>query len=413
MKSLIALMLAASCVGQTERPRRRGAGARSKGGWERVFGEPRNAVLFVLGSVVLLGGGRRLLNAWRGRDAVARLDDPNVTREAVAAVVDYGRNGLMDLFRLLEKSPDSELRDAAGHAISVLWARDDLIAEEEKALVRRGFRVEWEARRRYPRALHRPIPVKVRYGVPFLQESGPGVRPNQLEWSYRIAGAKRASLEVFSPWVRGPGLASFELIPADFETNGPHKLALHARVKTVDLTESWEIELPHIPFSFELDPRLDVEAIQAMSDDTRAEVRARSVRLVPLDLERSGRVPAFFPLDSTLAIRDLPALEFSGPLPCDLAHAIEVEIEGITSRFAAGEVVIHAQETALDSPLPRDHPLTLSPIDHGSDLGRPGLRRLRVHLIPDPTRGWADPDVRSLWPRTIETDWVEVEIVRR
>jgi hypothetical protein len=28
-------------------------------------------------------------------------------------------------------------------------------------------------------------------------------------------------------------------------------------------------------------------------------------------------------------------------------------------------------------------------------------------------KGWADPDIRSIWSEPIATDWVEVEVVRR
>ena len=59
------------------------------------------------------------------------------------------------------------------------------------------------------------------------------------------------------------------MIPADFETDGPHRLVLQARVRTVGLTDSWELELPHIPFSFEFDPRLAVDALFALPDDAR------------------------------------------------------------------------------------------------------------------------------------------------
>jgi hypothetical protein len=27
--------------------------------------------------------------------------------------------------------------------------------------------------------------------------------------------------------------------------------------------------------------------------------------------------------------------------------------------------------------------------------------------------GWTDPDIRSVWPGTIETVWINVELVRR
>ena len=60
-------------------------------------------------------------------------------------------------------------RDAAGRAIAALWAQDQLIAEEEQALVRRGYAANWSARRRYPRAIRSEIPITVTYGLPFLQ----------------------------------------------------------------------------------------------------------------------------------------------------------------------------------------------------------------------------------------------------
>ncbi len=41
--------------------------------------EPRTTVLVVLGGVVLLGGGRRLLQGWKARKAVARLSEPDIT----------------------------------------------------------------------------------------------------------------------------------------------------------------------------------------------------------------------------------------------------------------------------------------------------------------------------------------------
>jgi hypothetical protein len=49
------------------------------------------------------------------------------------------------------------------------------------------------------------------------------------------------------------------------------------------------------------------------------------------------------------------------------------------------------------------------------DLGieRPGTYRLRAVLEPDADRGWGDPEIRSIWPEAIVTDWLEVEVVRR
>jgi hypothetical protein len=416
LRSLAAAILAGSALGQVGGSRPKRPAGRVPTTWERWVGQPRNAVLFVLAAVLLGGGGRKLLQAWRARGAIGRLDDPAVTTEAVEAAADHGRAGLLELFRLLGSSESQAIRDAAGHALSVLWARDELIAEEEKALVRRGYQVRWTARRRYPRGLRSPIPIAVAYGVHFLREGGPGASPENLEWSHRVMGARRASLEVFSPWVAGPGRAGFELIPSDFETDGPHKLVLQARVRTLGLTEPWELEVPHVPFTFEFDPRLDVRALLALPDDARAAAFARAVRLggrppAPVGAEAE---PSFLKLNEGLAVRDVPGLEVTPPLPCDLAHAIEVEFAGVPGRFAAGALTLSGQgegRTDVASPALRFQVGPVAPVP-AEAIERPGRRPIRARLVPDPDRGWADPDVRSIWPGTIETDWVEVEIVR-
>src|SRR4051794_2249171 len=283
--------LAALAAGQVGASARRRGGAvegRAKPaarGWGRWLGEPRAAVLIVLFLVVVIGGGRKLLQGWRGRKAVVRLAEPDVTIDDIEAAVPYGREGLMDLFRLLGTAESAEMRQAAGHAISVIWARDDLIAEEEQALVRRGFSVTWRARRRYPRALRAPIPIGVSYGLPFLREGGGGIAPTNLEWSHVILGARRATLESPSPWKAGPVEAEFTLIPGDFETNGPHRLVLQARARTAGLSESWELALPQMPLSIEFDPLLNVEALFTLADAARAEAFAQGVGLVAPDAD--------------------------------------------------------------------------------------------------------------------------------
>jgi hypothetical protein len=46
-------------------------------------------------------------------------------------------------------------------------------------------------------------------------------------------------------------------------------------------------------------------------------------------------------------------------------------------------------------------------------IERPGVRRARILIEADLDRGWADPDIRSIWPGQTESNWVEVEIVRQ
>ena len=385
---------------------------RRRPGVNRWLSEPRNAVFLVLASTLLIGGGRKLLHAWRSRAAVARLTDPNVAPADVSAAVDHGRAGLTDLFRILGTSDSGPLRDAAGNALAALWSRDDLIAEEEKALVRRGFVATWLARRRYPRGLRSPISVSIAYGVPFLRDRDGEVGPGNLEWSHRIVGARRAALETFSDWKAGPASAEFTLVPDDFESNGPHRLVLHARVRTSGLTDSWELELPQVPFHFELDPNLAVDALLALADGPRGEEIARAVRLQGPESDGSGG-PVFLDLNPEMALRDPPALVVATPLPRDLAHGLEIEIEGVPDRLVAGAVVLSGQGVGRDPSGARSFALgPLAPIRREA-VERPGRYRLRAILTPNPDLGWADPDVRSIWPGTIETPWVEVQVVRR
>jgi hypothetical protein len=106
------------------------------------------------------------------------------------------------------------------------------------------------------------------------------------------------------------------------------------------------------------------------------------------------------------------------PLPCDLAHRILLEIDQVAERFQAGLILLSGQgdsrsASAEISVSTQCFPIgPVSPIPRES-IGQPGTRRLRVWLEPDPDRGWTDPDVRSIWPGTIETGWINVEIVRR
>ena len=406
------VLLAGGAIGQAGPPRRGRPGARPARGW-RWLGDPRSAVLIALGSVLLLGGGRKLLTGWRSRNAVARLGELNVTVEAIEEAAAHGRAGLLDLFRILGTAETEALRHAAGHALTVLWAQDQLIAEEEQAVVRRGYTVNWHARRRYPRALRSAIPIGVDYGLPFFRLEGAGVTPANLEWSHRILGAERAGLEAFTPWTRGPGHAEFAINPADFDGKGPHRIEIQARVRTVGLTSIWEIALPHIPFSFELDPILEPEGLMGLADSSREEWLARAVRLESAAPgERSAS--EYLNLNDDLALRDPPTLVVTTPLPTDLAHAAGVEFEDVRGQFAAGEIVLSGQGTGRAEPeAVRRFPLgPLAPLPLDA-IDRPGPRRMRVILNADADKGWADPEIRSIWPGRIVTDWVDVRVVRR
>ncbi len=394
---------------------RRTTGAESARSW--LF-EPKTAIWIALGAALVLGGGRKLLASWRARRAIARLAFPNVTPEEIELVADHGRAGVWELLRVFSAPGTShEQQAAAGRALARLWKRDELVAEEEQAVVRRGFAVTWKARRRYPRALRSEIPISVGYEVPFLRDDGRGVGPDNLEWSHRVLGARRAALEEFSAWKPGRGQVSFTIVPGDFESHGPHRLVLQTRVRTAGLSGCWEIEPPHIPFNFEFDPILRIESMLTLPDAERNELISRALWLEP-SVPGNGEPSRYVPVGDEWTLKNPPCLAVATPLPCDLAHAIAIELEGVPGHFPAGRIVLSEQkpgvrDSGAQGPQPARFELnSISSLPQDA-IERPGIRRMRLVLEADPACGWADPDVRSIWPGRIETDWAEVEIVRR
>jgi hypothetical protein len=393
----------------------------------RWLSEPKTAVWVALGAATLIGGGRKLNSWWQARKAVARLGEPDVTPDAIEAVAEHGRAGVYELLRIFSASPLEPHRLAAGRALARLWRLDQLVAEEEKAIVRRGYTVNWIARRRYPRALRSEVPIVVTYGVPFLEEGNRRVGPANLEWSHRVLGARRAATEEFSPWTAGDGRFAFTIFPGDFDTNGPHRLVLQARIRTAGLTESWEIEPPHVPFQFEFDPILRLDAILTLPDAARDESIRRAIRLEPAGAGAgadSGTgtggsgAATYLSLGDEWTLRNPPDLVVATPLACDLAHALSLELEGIDGRFPAGQLVVSGQglQRAASAPpeaVVRRTPLgPIAPLPPGL-IERPGRRRVRLWLEAAPDHGWADPEIRSIWPGQTHTNWVEVEIMRR
>jgi hypothetical protein len=404
--------------GSPRRPDGRGGGprARPRRNW---FSEPKSAVWMVLAAVVIIGGGRRLRWAMRARRAVARLAAPDVTPEQIESVAEFGRSGAWELLRIFSSTDPEPRRMAAGRALTRLWRHDELVAEEEQAILRRGYAVTWRARRRYPRALHAEIPIAVTIDVPFLIDDALYVGPDQLEWSHRILGARRAAMEEFSPWKAGPGRVDFSMIPDDFSTNGPHRLVLQSRVRPCGLSSSWEIELPHVPFNFEFDPNLRLDAILNLADAVRDESIARVIRLERVaNTSMSDEPTGHLPLGGEWILRDPPRLAVATPLPCDLAHATSIEIEGIPGQFPGRPLIVSGQGVPSRDPQEAAtivRRFELGPVPPLPDgvIERPGVRRMRLRLTADPGLGWADPDVRSVWPGSTETNWVEVEIIRK
>ena len=210
--------------------------------------------------------------------------------------------------------------------------------------------------------------------------------PDDLEWSHRIVGARRAALEEFSRWSRGRGQVAFSIVPDDFPTNGPHRLVLQTRVRTAGLSDAWEIELPHVPFQFDFDPVLRLDAILTLSDSGRDEAMSRAIRLESENaaIDEPARL---LPLGAQWVMRNPPRLAVETPLPSDLAHRVSVEFEGAPARFPAGALILSGQGLARTS-----GPATTSsiqPFRPRPDRTVPGgrYRSARVRADAGPPRG--------------------------
>jgi len=183
------------------------------------------------------------------------------------------------------------------------------------------------------------------------------------------------------------------------------------------LTDTWQIDLPHLPFNFEFDPRLDIQSLLTLPDEHRAERIARSVRLESQQPSADDR-SSFLALSQQMMIRNPPQVVIATPLPCDLAHQVFLEFDQVPERFPAGHILLSGQgdsRQGSSAELVQARHFPIGPVEpiSGSAIDQPGARRLRVWLEPDPERGWTDPEIRSIWPGTIETGWVNLEIVRR
>lgn len=392
-------------VGGSARARRRGVP------W---WLDSRNFVFLALGLLLGIGGGRKLWRDWKASRATRRLELGDVGVSEILDSARFGRSVLFELFRLLAEAPDAASRDAAGRAIARLWKQDELVAEEEQALVKRGFSVAWNARKRYPRDLKAPIPISVDYGLLFLRVDANEIGPDDLAWSHRVTGARRASLETFGPWRNGAGRLEFEIHPTDFVGQGPHRLALESRVRTVSQSNAWECELPKTAFTFELDPGLDPESLASTVDDTRRAAFQAAIRLEPKEHAEADDV--FLPIDSEVALRNPPVIVVVTPLPCDLAHRvlIEIECDGLVETLDAGSITLGGQGHGARSNDRAEmrFPLKITENRTATKL-EPESARLRARLVADLELAWGDPSIRSLWPDSIVVDWIDVQIVRR
>jgi hypothetical protein len=374
-------------------------------------------MLLVVIGIAAVFGLRRFLKVLAARRAIALLEQPAPAISDILSAADHGRAALEPLFRWLGSDQDQSRRAAAGAALSRLWRLDQLVAEEEKALLVRAYEVRWNARRTYPRDIRIPIPIEIRFGTPVLHRDDlPAIEPDWVEWSYRVLGARRAGLELDSPWAPTAQSITFSIIPADFAERGPHRLIFAATARTAPhLSTHWETKLPQVPFTIEFDPALSVVSIQASPDDEESRNIRERIELAP-----PAEGGPHWHLGKAWALDRIPTLQVLPGRPRDLAHRVSIEWEQVTVRLEVGTLIQPADRPRHDpdssEPTGAALPIAWRPEsipDLPSDaFSQAGPVRFRLILEPDPHLAWADPRVRSLWPGSVTSPWCEAAIMR-
>ncbi len=381
---------------------------------QKTLVDPRRWVFIAVVGFLVLGGGRKWLAGRRARDMADKLAALKATPDEIRASHKHGRIVVPELFRVMADGPSPDHRLAATQALVRLWKADELIPEEEKAILTRSLRVDWQIRRKYPRLLTGSLLIRASYGPPKLADDGLELWLMQhLRWSHRVTGTRRAADDAWQEPTPAPApQALLQVIADDFPDDGPHRLLLHLKVKTLGLTDNWELDMPAQSTSFEWDDHLQPSALVTLPDSARASQWALALGFM-IAPSADNQEPFLLPLTDQFALRNPPIPTLQLPYPSDLAHRVVLEFQGISALWLAGEWLEHTHSQPPLGLFPKpwpDHAIALEP---QSTFPHAGHYRMRLILQPTPERGWSDPLIRSVWPDAILSEWVGVELVRR
>ncbi|MBI1323889.1 hypothetical protein GC170_12000 [bacterium] len=400
------------------RPGGRDGSATPKGS---PFADPRRWLFLAVVGFLAIGGGRKWLHGRKGRALADKMADGNASVEEIRQSHRFGRIVVHDLFRVLTEDATPDRRRAALEALVRLWKADELIPEEEKAIVTRSFMTNWQIRRKYPRGLSSPLTIRVDYGLPETgdQDLDAWIRQH-LEWSHRLTGTRRASDDQWRKLESPKPGSLFEIIPADFPEDGPHRLILHPRMHVRGLTDNWQLDLPAQTTSFEWDDHLQTGALKGMPDSTRASQWREMLRVRSANASESDPVHTEIDDRFALSFPPEPMISFLRPgmphaaLPCDLAHQVFLEFESVDGRWCLGEWILASNSELCEGDAAFFRmPQKFRSAEDAPRLERAGTYRGRFVLEPRPELGWSDPAIRSVWPESITTGWFDVEVVRK
>lgn len=380
--------------------------------------DPRRWMFISVVAFLMFGGGRKWLKSIHGRRLADKIAHGTANPDEILGSYRYGRVVVQDLFEALTGGASDEIRHSAFEALVRLWQADELIAEEEKAIVTRSFQIKWNHRRKYPVSLNGTFDISATYGLFELKDSElQRWLSDHSRWSYRIQGTRRAVDEQWKQNLCDPPFALTEINSRDFPENTVHRIALFVRFRTFNQTSNWEIELPSQPTSFEWDLNLELNALLAPIVESELDVFTNAMNWQPASLPGPGQEgPRLVQISPGFAIHNPPETVISSPLPRDLSHAVFIELQGVTGLIPAGEWLIacrKSSENLFQSYRSGSH-WDVSPDSYIDDqlIGHAGRFQMRLVLKPIAHRGWANPEIRSVFNSKISFPWVEIEIVR-
>lgn len=389
-------------------------GQRREGQPQSPMSDPRRWVFIAVTAFLVLGGARKWLAGNRGRKMADRIANGQANLAEISNSAVHGRSVLPDLLSLLQDEAPADRKNAALEALIKLWRADELIAEEEKAILSRAIQVSWKQRRKYPRDFSGQFQITALFRLPLLADKSCNEwLRNHLRFETRVTGTRRATDEQWKPLPADSSQLTMEIESRDFPEDSIHRLMLFIRVKTEGLTSDWSLDLPGQATSFEWDHHLKSMALKAESDEKEAMIMQEALawELIAdadeMQLQNVAISPGF-------AIHHPPVAMLAIPLPRDIAHEAMLEIEEVSSNIRLKKWVIASRGSVSTAEKQfKQIPLEMMGLIDDSAISRAGKYRARLLLNPKPELGWADPEIRSVWPGRLTSPWVEIEIVRR
>lgn len=380
--------------------------------------DPRRWMFISVVAFLMFGGGRKWLKSIQGRRLADKIAQGNANAAEILGSYRFGRVVVQDLFEVLSGGSSDEIRYSAFESLVRLWQADELVAEEEKAIVARSFQIKWNHRRKYPLGLDGTFDISATYGLFELKDSG--LRKwlsDHSQWSHRIQGTRRAIDDQWNQNLGDPPFVLTEINSRDFPENTVHRIALFVRFKTFNQSSNWEIELPGQPTSFEWDVNLDSNALLAPLIESELDLFKDAFLWQVASLPGPGQETVrFVQISPGFAIHNPPETVIRSPLPRDLSHAVFIELQGVPDLILAGEWLIACRKSSDNSIQSGRVGSTfhVTPSCYIDDhlIGHAGKSQMRLVLKPIAHRGWANPEIRSVLNSSISFPWVEIEIVR-